>query len=131
MSIDGSVSGIESLVTEALKEIVSSTDLHELNKNKARLLGRKGLLTEQLKRVGSLPAEERSAFGQAVNDAKQLLSTQTSPPTNASHSTLGVTQQRMQCHRMGGTSGRRRVGCLACGLCVMHMHRYCVSVAHS
>jgi len=36
-------------------------------------LGRKGYLTLQLKQIGSLPVEERKAYGQALNIAKQKL----------------------------------------------------------
>ncbi len=35
-----------------------------------RLLGKKGLLTEQLKGLGKLSAAERPAAGQRINDAK-------------------------------------------------------------
>ena len=35
-----------------------------------RILGKKGLLTEQLKGLGALSAAERPAAGQQINDAK-------------------------------------------------------------
>jgi phenylalanyl-tRNA synthetase alpha chain len=38
-----------------------------------RLLGKKGLLTEQLKSLGKLPAEERPAAGQRINEAKTAI----------------------------------------------------------
>ena len=37
------------------------------------LLGKKGLLTEQLKGLGKLPAGERPAAGQRINDAKAAI----------------------------------------------------------
>jgi phenylalanyl-tRNA synthetase alpha chain len=73
VSADTSVSGIEDLVKEAMREIANSTDLRQVDSCRVRLVGKKGLLTEHLKRVGHLPVEERRTFGQKVNDAKQLL----------------------------------------------------------
>ena len=40
---------------------------------RVRLLGKKGLLTEQLKSLGKLPAAERPAAGQRINEAKTAL----------------------------------------------------------
>jgi phenylalanyl-tRNA synthetase alpha chain len=73
VSVDSSVGDIQSLVDEALIEIGSAESSRDIERARVRLLGKKGALTEQLKRIGSLPAQERRAFGQAVNDAKQLL----------------------------------------------------------
>ena len=44
-----------------------------LEEVRVRLLGKKGLLTEQLKALGKLPAAERPAAGQAINDAKAAI----------------------------------------------------------
>jgi phenylalanyl-tRNA synthetase alpha chain len=41
-----------------------------LDEVRVRLLGKKGLLTEQLKGLGRLPAAERPAAGQKINEAK-------------------------------------------------------------
>jgi phenylalanyl-tRNA synthetase alpha chain len=46
-----------------------------LDEVRVRLLGKKGLLTEQLKALGRLPAEERPAAGQKINDAKVVIHT--------------------------------------------------------
>ena len=73
MSVDSSVSGIQSLVGEALVEIGSAESSRDIEQARIRFLGKKSALTKQLKRIGSLPTQERRAFGQAVNDAKQLL----------------------------------------------------------
>ena len=73
MSVDSSVGGIQSLVDEALVEIGGAESSHDIEQARVRFLGKKSALTKQLKRIGSLPAQERRAFGQAVNDAKQLL----------------------------------------------------------
>ena len=73
MSVDSSVGGIQLLVDEALVEIGGAESSRDIEQVRVGFLGKKGALTEQLKRIGSLPTQERRAFGQAVNDAKQLL----------------------------------------------------------
>jgi phenylalanyl-tRNA synthetase alpha chain len=64
---------LESLVEQALEEVRASRDLPALEEVRVRLLGKKGLLTEQLKGLGKLPASERPAAGQKINDAKAAL----------------------------------------------------------
>jgi len=71
--VDSSVDGIQSLVDKALVEIGGAESSRDVENARIRFLGKRGALTEQLKRIGSLPTQERRAFGQAVNDAKQLL----------------------------------------------------------
>ena len=48
----------------------SSASLAALDEVRVRILGKKGLLTEQLKGLGALSAAERPAAGQKINDAK-------------------------------------------------------------
>jgi phenylalanyl-tRNA synthetase alpha chain len=59
------------LITVALSEIASSSDLAGLDEVRVRLLGKKGTLTAALKSLGALPASERPAAGQAINAAKE------------------------------------------------------------
>ena len=73
MSVDSSVGGIQLIVDEALVEIGGAESSRDIEQARVRFLGKKSALTKQLKRIGSLPTQERRAFGQAVNDAKQLL----------------------------------------------------------
>jgi phenylalanyl-tRNA synthetase alpha chain len=47
--------------------------LDELDAVRVKYLGRKGLLTIQLKELGTLPVAERPAAGQVINEAKQAL----------------------------------------------------------
>ena len=56
--------------TQALTEIESATDLNELDQIRINYLGKKGQLTELLKQLGKLPAEERPAAGQIINEIK-------------------------------------------------------------
>ena len=62
---------LTSLVTQALKEIAASDSLAALDEVRVRWLGKKGTLTEQLKSLGTLPAAERPAAGQRINEAKE------------------------------------------------------------
>ncbi len=64
---------LSAIVEQALADIDSSAGLAALDEVRVRLLGKKGLLTEQLKSVGSLSAAERPAAGQRINDAKTCL----------------------------------------------------------
>jgi phenylalanyl-tRNA synthetase alpha chain len=64
---------LESLVEQALADVRASRDLPALEEVRVRLLGKKGLLTEQLKGLGKLPAAERPAAGQKINDAKAAI----------------------------------------------------------
>jgi phenylalanyl-tRNA synthetase alpha chain len=53
--------------------VEAARDRAALEEVRVRLLGKKGLLTEQLKGLGKLPAAERPAAGQAINDAKAAI----------------------------------------------------------
>ena len=61
------------IAERALAEIRAATDLAALDHVRVRWLGKKGLLTEQLKSLGSLSAAERPAAGQRINQAKAAL----------------------------------------------------------
>ncbi|MBQ0105179.1 MAG: phenylalanine--tRNA ligase subunit alpha [Armatimonadetes bacterium] len=58
---------------EAKKEIENASSLAELEETETKYLGRKGLLTGQLRKIGSLPKELKKDFGQAVNNIKAEL----------------------------------------------------------
>ena len=62
---------LESLTRSALDEVAASATLAALDEVRVRWLGKKGLLTEQLKSLGALPAAERPAAGARINEAKQ------------------------------------------------------------
>src|SRR5271155_4265914 len=69
----GAEQSLSALVGQALADVDASTDLPALEEVRVRLLGKKGLLTEQLKGLGALPAAERPAAGQRINDAKAAI----------------------------------------------------------
>jgi len=62
-----------SVLSNALKAVGAAGSSTELDALETEYLGRKGELTLQLRKIGSLPPEERKDFGQAVNDMKQEL----------------------------------------------------------
>jgi len=64
---------LASILEHALAEVAASADLAALDEQRVRFLGKKGLLTEQLKTLGALPAAERPAAGQRINEAKERL----------------------------------------------------------
>ncbi|GAB4393743.1 MAG: phenylalanine--tRNA ligase subunit alpha [Gammaproteobacteria bacterium] len=64
------------LVSEAKASIDAAINLAELDALRVKFLGKKGILTSQLKQIGQLPAPERPAFGEAVNTAKQQINEQ-------------------------------------------------------
>jgi len=64
---------LDQLVTRAREEIGASDDLAALDAVRVTYLGKKGALTEQLKALGKLSADERPAAGQAINQAKQAV----------------------------------------------------------
>ena len=61
---------LTTLVAQALADVNASADLNALDEVRVRVLGKKGALTEQLKSLGALPATERPAAGQKINEAK-------------------------------------------------------------
>ena len=63
------------LVNEALGEVAASSELAGLDEARVRWLGKKGILTEQLKSLGALPAAARPAAGQRINEAKERVQT--------------------------------------------------------
>ncbi|MCE5198582.1 MAG: phenylalanine--tRNA ligase subunit alpha [Armatimonadota bacterium] len=71
------MSGKDELVgirTAALGKVQAAESSAQLDEIDTQYLGRKGELTLQLRRIGSLSQDERKDFGQSVNDIKAELS---------------------------------------------------------
>jgi phenylalanyl-tRNA synthetase alpha chain len=64
---------LEALQREALDSIAGATELEVLEAARVKYLGRKGALTEILRGLGSVSAEERPAMGQAANVVKDAI----------------------------------------------------------
>lgn len=62
---------LSDIVTAAEAAVAKATTAQELETVRVEFMGKKGLLTEQLKSLGQLSPEERPAAGQAINEAKQ------------------------------------------------------------
>ena len=65
--------GLSTLTGRALAEVAASDGLARLDEVRVAWLGKKGRLTEQLKSLGALPAADRPAAGQRINEAKQAV----------------------------------------------------------
>ena len=68
MSID-----IDGLLNEAQSAIDAAEDAAALDQVRVQYLGKKGTLTEQLKALKNVPADQRKEVGQSINKAKQAL----------------------------------------------------------
>lgn len=64
---------LEKIVSAALEQFSRINDAAELEQAKARFLGKAGALTDLLKGLGKLPAEERREAGSRINAAKDQL----------------------------------------------------------
>ena len=63
----------EALKAQALEELAAVTSLDALKDLRVKYLGKKGPMTEILRGMGKLPAEERPKIGQIVNEIKAEL----------------------------------------------------------
>lgn len=64
---------LQALLDSAEAEVAAASTPAALDEVRVRYLGKKGELTERLKSLGKLPAEERREAGQAINRAKERL----------------------------------------------------------
>lgn len=62
---------LQNLVSEALEKVDQASDVKALDQVRVDYLGKKGVLTAQLKNLGQLSAEERPQAGAKINEAKQ------------------------------------------------------------
>jgi len=64
---------LEQLAAEALSALEATADSKSLESWHVTYLGRKGRVTQMLRRVGELPKEDRPAFGRRANELKREL----------------------------------------------------------
>jgi phenylalanyl-tRNA synthetase alpha chain len=67
------MSDIDTLTRAALADIAAAADLDALEAQRVGLLGKSGSITGQLKQLGTLPPDQRKAFGEQVNRAKEAV----------------------------------------------------------
>ena len=60
-------------IDAALQAIASATSLEVLDAERVAVVGKSGFVTEQLKQLGKLPAEERKLAGERINIAKNTV----------------------------------------------------------
>jgi len=91
------MTNLEELTNTAIEAVNNAEDLAALDNVRVEYLGKKGKLTEQLKQLGQLPAEERPAAGQRINAAKESVQ----QAIEARKQTLQASQleQRLQAER--------------------------------
>lgn len=63
----------QSLTTQALADVAAAQSPDVLEQLRVALLGKSGSITSQLKQLGALPADERKAAGEAINQARDAL----------------------------------------------------------
>ena len=64
---------LQQIKEDALKQIQESEGLTKLNDVRVSVLGKKGELTQLMKSMKNLSAEERPAFGQMVNETREAI----------------------------------------------------------
>lgn len=64
---------LEQLRNEAIRELENVSSSHELAELRVKFLGKKGALTEILRGMGALPAEERPLIGQVANEVREAI----------------------------------------------------------
>jgi phenylalanyl-tRNA synthetase alpha chain len=67
------MSDLDELLHTASNAIEATSNLKALEELRVHYLGKKGLVTDQLKSLGKLSAEERPAAGQRINEVKQAI----------------------------------------------------------
>ena len=64
---------IDQIYREALQQLKAATDRRAVEVIRVRYLGRKGAITQFLRNISQLPAEQRPAAGKKANQCKNLL----------------------------------------------------------
>ncbi len=64
---------IEQIKTDALSDIENAADIEQVRTISVRYIGRKGLVTQYLRDIPKLPAEQRPEAGKKANQAKKAI----------------------------------------------------------
>lgn len=67
------MSEIQSLTERALADVAAAQTPDQLEALRVALLGKSGSITAQLKQLGTLPADQRKAAGEAINLSRDAL----------------------------------------------------------
>ncbi len=64
---------LQQLLAQAQQQIIQIKTKDDLDNIRVRFLGKKGLVTQQLKQLGQLPKEQRPELGQFIHQTKQQI----------------------------------------------------------
>jgi phenylalanyl-tRNA synthetase alpha chain len=64
---------VREVAENAARVFAEAADLERLEEARVRFIGRKGEITSLLRSIGELPAEERPAFGELINELKKKI----------------------------------------------------------
>ncbi len=67
---------LDALVSTALEAVRQAADVNALEQIRVQFLGKKGELTQVMKTLGNMPAEERPKVGAIINEAKEQVQTE-------------------------------------------------------
>ena len=70
------MSDVEQLVVQAAEQINLASSIDAIEQVRIDYLGKKGLITAQMKTLGQLEPDQRAAMGQVINQAKQTIQSQ-------------------------------------------------------
>ena len=101
---------LDTLVSQALEAIQQAVDVNALEQLRVQYLGKKGELTQVMKTLGNIPAEERPRVGAMVNEAKERVQTvlnarRTEMETQAMNARLAAERVDVTLPGRGQTSG--------------------------
>ena len=108
MSTDVGEPDLEEQILAAERAIAEASDLEALDRVRVQYLGKKGVLTAQLKALGKLPADERPAAGERINRAKSRLNEQIESRRHELNQ--AAVQQRLESERVDVTLPGRAGG---------------------
>jgi len=74
--MDVQIDNLAALTDEAIREVLAATDMAALEQVRVEYLGKKGKITDLLKGLGRLSAEQRPAAGALINKAKEQVQEQ-------------------------------------------------------
>jgi phenylalanyl-tRNA synthetase alpha chain len=92
---------LDALCDEAEERIHKAASLQELEETETAYLGRKGSITQLLRGLGGLPAEERPAAGARINAAKERL--QALVETSRAHMAEAALNAQLEAERVDVT----------------------------
>ncbi|WP_438347283.1 phenylalanine--tRNA ligase subunit alpha [Paenibacillus sp. FA6] len=98
---------LEALKIEALAQLQEVSGPEQLNDLRVKYLGKKGALTEILRGMGSLSAEERPVIGQVGNEVRAAIETVIEDKQNAFQKE--ETEKRLQAEKVDVTLPGRRM----------------------